>query len=65
MRHDGQRTLRHFQGFLQSRTDLDIRHIRIRPCTSITNGKAARFIQTAIREWAYAAAYQTSTQRRD
>ena len=46
-------------------TDLDIRHIRTRPYTMITNGKTERFIQTALREWAYAAAYQTSTQRYD
>lgn len=28
-----------------------------------TNGKAERFIQTALREWAYAATYQTCAQR--
>jgi len=28
-----------------------------------TNGKAERFIQTALREWAYARAYQSSEQR--
>ena len=27
------------------------------------NGKAERFIQTALREWAYAQAYDTSAQR--
>jgi hypothetical protein len=30
-----------------------------------TNGKAERFIQTSLREWAYARAYQTSDQRAD
>ena len=30
-----------------------------------TNGKAERFIQTAIREWAYARRYENSQQRRD
>jgi len=30
-----------------------------------TNGKAERFIQTAIREWAYARRYENSEQRRD
>jgi transposase InsO family protein len=34
-----------------------------RPYTPKTNGKAERFIQTALREWAYAKAYQTSDQR--
>ena len=28
-----------------------------------TNGKAERFIQTMLREWAYAAVYQSSTHR--
>src|ERR1700732_424835 len=31
--------------------------------TPKTNGKAERFIQTALREWAYARAYQNSDQR--
>ena len=37
-----------------------IRHIRTRIYTPRTNGKAERFIQTAIREWAYAQLYQNS-----
>jgi transposase InsO family protein len=40
-----------------------IRHIRTRIYTPRTNGKAERFIQTAIREWAYARLYQNSQQR--
>jgi transposase InsO family protein len=43
--------------------ELRIRHIRTKPYTPKTNGKAERFIQTALREWAYARAYQTSDQR--
>lgn len=43
--------------------DLGIKHIRTKPYTPKTNGKAERFIQTALREWAYAQAYQTSDQR--
>ena len=43
--------------------EIGIRHIRTRPYTPKTNGKAERFIQTALREWAYARAYQTSDQR--
>jgi transposase InsO family protein len=39
-------------------------HIRTRPYTPRTNGKAERFIQTALREWAYAHAYPTSEHRR-
>lgn len=38
-------------------------HIRTRPYTPRTNGKAERFIQTALREWAYAQAYPTSERR--
>jgi transposase InsO family protein len=38
-------------------------HIRTRPYTPRTNGKAERFIQTSLREWAYRNAYQTSAER--
>jgi transposase InsO family protein len=40
-----------------------IRHKRTRPYTPRTNGKAERFIQTSLREWAYAKAYTTSAER--
>lgn len=40
-------------------------HIRTRPYRPRTNGKAERFIQTMLREWAYAATYRTSQHRRD
>ena len=43
--------------------DLGIKHIRTKPYTPKTNGKAERFIQTALREWAYAKAYPTSDRR--
>lgn len=42
---------------------LDLRHLRTRPYTPRTNGKAERFIQTALREWAYAKPYRTSRAR--
>jgi transposase InsO family protein len=42
---------------------LELRHIRTRPYTPKTNGKAERFIQTSLREWAYAIAYDDSDQR--
>jgi transposase InsO family protein len=42
---------------------LDLKHIRTRIYTPRTNGKAERFIQTAIREWAYARLYQNSAER--
>ena len=38
-------------------------HKRTRPYTPRTNGKAERFIQTALREWAYARSYRNSSQR--
>ena len=37
--------------------------MRTRPYTPKTNGKAERFVQTALREWAYAQAYPTSDHR--
>lgn len=40
-----------------------IKHIRTRPYTPRTNGKAERFIQTSLREWAYARAYLSSAER--
>jgi transposase InsO family protein len=40
-----------------------LRHLRIRPYTPRTNGKAERFIQTLLREWAYRRAYPSSQQR--
>lgn len=49
--------------FLRACERLNIKPIRTRPYTPQTNGKAERFIQTALREWAYAIAYQNSDQR--
>jgi transposase InsO family protein len=43
---------------------LGIRHLFTQPYRPKTNGKAERFIQTLLREWAYAAAYPTSSARR-
>ena len=40
-----------------------LRHIRTRPYTPRTNGKAERFIQTSLREWAYARAFASSDER--
>jgi transposase InsO family protein len=42
---------------------LHVRHRRTRPYTPRTNGKAERFIQTALREWAYRRPYYTSAER--
>jgi transposase InsO family protein len=51
------------QAFRRACCDLGLRHIRTRPYTPKTNGKAERFIQTALREWAYAHAYPNSDRR--
>jgi transposase InsO family protein len=39
------------------------RHITTKPYRPRTNGKAERFIQTALREWLYAKSYQQSAER--
>ncbi|HPE37127.1 MAG TPA: IS481 family transposase [Spirochaetales bacterium] len=51
------------KAFGQACAALGLRHIRTRPYTPRTNGKAERFIQTALREWAYATAFENSKQR--
>jgi len=50
----------HFQMLLHQQ---HIRQCFTRPYTPRTNGKAERFIQTALREWAYARTYQNSAER--
>ena len=42
---------------------LGIKHLFTRPYRPRTNGKAERFIQTMLREWAYALVYRTSEHR--
>ncbi len=42
---------------------MQLKHRRTRPYTPRTNGKAERFIQTALREWAYAKHWTDSEQR--
>ena len=51
------------EDFAKACKKLGLRHIRTKPYTPKTNGKAERFIQTALREWAYAKAYLNSEQR--
>jgi transposase InsO family protein len=50
--------------FSTSCARLGVRHLRTRPYTPRTNGKAERFIQTLLREWAYRRAYPSSATRR-
>ena len=52
------------KAFAKACKRLRIKHISTKPYTPQTNGKAERFIQTALREWAYATAFDTSEQRR-
>ncbi|MBW3671038.1 MAG: integrase core domain-containing protein, partial [Acidobacteria bacterium] len=49
--------------FRETCTELQVKHIRTKPYTPRTNGKAERFIQTLQREWAYRFSYQSSEER--
>jgi transposase InsO family protein len=51
------------RAFAKACKRLGLKHIRTKPYTPKTNGKAERFIQTSLREWAYACAYDTSDER--
>ena len=51
--------------FRQACQQMAIKHHRTKPYTPRTNGKAERFIQTALREWAYAKHWTDSEQRDD
>jgi transposase InsO family protein len=51
------------QQFRHACQQMAIKHSRTRPYTPRTNGKAERFIQTALREWAYAKHWTDSEQR--
>ena len=48
--------------FRDACAELGLKHIRTKPYTPKTNGKAERFIQTSLREWAYAQTYDSSYQ---
>lgn len=56
---------RRSQAFQRALTDADIRHLLIRPYRPQTNGKAERFNQTLINEWAYDQPYPTNQARLD
>jgi len=51
--------------FAQACAELNVKHRFTRPYHPQTNGKAERFIQSALREWAYGFVYQNSLQRTD
>jgi len=52
------------KAFTRACRQLGIKHIFTKPYTPQTNGKAERFIQSALREWAYGSAFEHSDQRR-
>ncbi len=49
--------------FAKACKQLSLKHIFTKPYTPKTNGKAERFIQTSLCEWAYGRAYNTSDER--
>ena len=49
--------------FREACQDARVKHKRTRPYTPQTNGKAERFIQTSLREWAYRQAFDSSAAR--
>jgi len=51
--------------FAHTCDELGVKHRFTRPYRPQTNGKAERFIQSALREWAYGFVYQNSLQRSD
>ena len=53
----------HSRLFKDALKAIGARHITTRPYTPRTNGKAERFIQTALREWLYAKSYDSSDHR--
>jgi transposase InsO family protein len=52
------------KAFRRACQELGIKHLFTKPYTPQTNGKAERFIQSALREWAYATAFNHSDERR-
>jgi len=48
---------------LQPGHPFPLRHLRTKPYTPPTNGKAERFIQISLHEWAYARSYESYGQR--
>jgi len=52
------------RAFAAALATVEARHVRTRPYTPRTNGKAERLIQTLLRSWAYGRSYETSDERR-
>ena len=49
--------------YSQALAELNLRHLRIQPYRPRTNGKAERFIQTLLNEWAYERIFGSSAER--
>ncbi len=60
---DCARSFRSSRLFQSELRELGARHVLTRPYRPRTNGKAERFIQTLIREWAYARLYRSNDGR--
>lgn len=58
-------TYRRSRAVRQMMEELEIRHKLTRTYRPQTNGKAERFIQTLLREWAYVRLYRSDQERRD
>lgn len=52
-----------FKRFARASQRLGLKHSCTRPYRPLTNGKAERFIRSALREWAYSIAYDRSSER--
>jgi transposase InsO family protein len=61
--HDRQRLVLSREPLAKACNKLGLKHIKTKPYTPKTNGNAERFIQTRLREWAYARAYDSSGER--
>jgi transposase InsO family protein len=51
------------RAYRRALAELNLRHLRIRPYRPRINGKAERFIQTLLNEWAYERLYGSSIER--
>lgn len=60
---DGNRTYRVSRDLRVALAELTIRHKFTRPYRPQTNGKAERFIQTLLNEWAYVRSYSSNPER--
>lgn len=56
---------RRSQAFKAAIHQLQVRHKMTKPYRPQTNGKAERFIQTLLREWAYARLYRSNEERQE